>query len=323
MLVEPATVAEAARRLRDNIRRVVVGKEEAITLLLVALFCDGHVLLEDVPGVGKTTLAKTLARSLSLSFQRIQFTPDLLPSDITGLSYFNQKSQEFQFRAGPLFANLVLADEINRATPRTQSALLEAMEERQVTTDGETRRLPRPFMVLATENPIELEGTFPLPEAQLDRFLIRIRLGYPDRDEERQIARRFFSVNPLDDLVPVLDEDEIPPLVRACREVYVSDAVESYIVDLVRASREHPAIALGASPRATLAIFRASQAVAAIEGRSFVLPDDVKRLVEPIIAHRLSLAARARLDGLSATDIVAALLRSVPTPVEDDTTVRA
>ena len=318
MAVELASVVTAARRVRENVEQVIVGKEDTITLLLVALLCDGHALLEDVPGVGKTTLAKALARSLALSFQRIQFTPDLLPSDVTGLSFFNQKTQEFQYRAGPLFANLVLADEINRATPRTQSALLEAMEERQVTADGETRVLPRPFIVLATENPIELEGTFPLPEAQLDRFLMRIRLGYPERDEERQIARRFYQTNPLDGLQPVLDATDIPRLARACRSVFVSEVVEEYIVDLVRATRADDAVALGASPRATIALFRASQALAAIAGRAFVLPDDVKRLAAPVLTHRLTLAARARLDGRDAADIVASILQRVPAPVEDD-----
>ncbi|HEX5415186.1 MAG TPA: AAA family ATPase [Chloroflexota bacterium] len=317
MAVELASVAAAARRVGENVERVIVGKSEATTLLLVALLCDGHVLLEDVPGVGKTTLAKALARSLDLSFQRIQVTPDLLPSDVTGLSFFNQKTQEFQYRAGPLFANLVLADEINRATPRTQSALLEAMEERQVTADGETRALPRPFVVLATENPIELEGTFPLPEAQLDRFLLRLQLGYPDRAEERQIARRFLQSSPLDDLAPVLAADALPALARACRSVYVSDAIEEYIVDLVRVTREDDSVALGASPRATLALFRSSQALAAIDGRTFVLPDDVKRLAGPVLTHRLTLAPRARLDGRAASDVVTAILQKVPAPVED------
>jgi len=285
--------------------------------LLVALLCEGHVLIEDVPGVGKTMLAKTLARSLDLAFQRIQFTPDLLPSDVTGLSYFNQKNQEFQFRSGPVFANLVLADEINRATPRTQSALLEAMEERQVTVDGETRPLPRPFLVLATQNPIEQEGTFPLPEAQLDRFLVRVVLGYPDRDEERLIARRFRESNPLVDVEPILRAEEIGELARLCRQVFISDAVEGYIVDLVRTTRAQSGVTLGASPRATLAICRASQAIAAIDGRDYVLPDDVKRLAAPILGHRLILSTRGRLDGRTATDLVGEILRTVPAPVED------
>jgi MoxR-like ATPase len=310
-------VAQAAVRLRDNIARVIVGKDDTITFLTVALLCEGHVLIEDVPGVGKTVLARSLARSIDLGFQRVQFTPDLLPSDITGLAFFNQRTQEFQFRAGPVFTNVLLADEINRATPRTQSALLEAMAERQVTAEGETRALPRPFLVLATENPIELEGTFPLPEAQLDRFLIRVDLGYPDRDEERLIARRFQFGSPLDSLEPVLGAVDLPALVDAVAHVHVSEAVEGYIVDLVRASREAPGVALGASPRATLALFRGSQALAAIHGRDFVLPDDVKRLALPVLGHRLILTSQSHLRSQSAAGVVARLLEGVPAPVED------
>ncbi len=318
MAVEVGPVSALARRIRDNVGRVIVGKDEVTTLLLVALLCEGHVLLDDVPGVGKTTLAKALARSLDLSFQRVQFTPDLLPSDVTGLSFFNQKTQEFQFRPGPIFANLVLADEINRATPRTQSSMLEAMEERQVTSDGETRVLPRPFFVLATENPIELEGTFPLPEAQLDRFLLRLSLGYPTRDEERQIARRFQETNPLDDLGPVVGTSELLHLARVCRRVFISEAVEGYIVDLVRATRSQTGVSLGASPRATLALFRTSQARAAIAGRDHVLPDDVKRLALPVLGHRLILSMQGRFSGHKALDIVAEVLQRVPAPVESE-----
>jgi MoxR-like ATPase len=313
---EVEVVAAAAERVRANVARVIVGKEEATALLLVALLCEGHVLIEDVPGVGKTTLAKALARSLDLTFQRIQFTPDLLPSDVAGISFFNQKTQEFQFRPGPIFANIVLADEINRATPRTQSALLEAMEERQATVDGETRPLPRPFLVLATENPVEMEGTFPLPEAQLDRFLLRLRLGYPEREEERQIARRFRDASPLADLAPVLAAGDVADLTRRCRQVHVSEAVEGYLVDLVRATRVAAGVTLGASPRATLALYRAGQALAALDGRRFVLPDDVKRLAEPVLAHRLVLSAESRLDGQAATALVHELLERVPAPVE-------
>ena len=310
-------VAAAADRVRANVGRVIVGKDDAVTLLIVALFVEGHCLLEDVPGVGKTMLAKSLARSLDLAFQRIQFTPDLLPSDVTGLSYFNQKSQEFAFRAGPVFANVLLADEINRATPRTQSALLEAMEEQQVTVDGETRRLPRPFLVLATENPIELEGTFPLPEAQLDRFLLRVSLGYPSREEERLITRRFQLVNPLDDLEPVLSTADLPALMRACRSIYVAPLIEEYLVDLVRSTRATRDVTLGASPRATLALFRACQALAAISGRDFVLPDDVKRLARPVLAHRLILVSPGRGRSGDRPDPIGVALESVPVPAEE------
>ncbi len=303
--------------MRASVGRVIVGKDDAVTLLLVALFVEGHVLLEDVPGVGKTMLAKSLARSLDLPFQRIQFTPDLLPSDVTGLSYFNQRDQEFVFRGGPVFASVLLADEINRATPRTQSALLEAMEERQVTVDGETRALPRPFLVLATENPIELEGTFPLPEAQLDRFLLRVRLGYPTRDEERMIARRFQTANPLDALQPVLSAADLPTLVRACRAIYVAPLVEEYRVDVVRSTRETRDVTLGASPRATLALFRASQALAAISGRDYVLPDDVKRLARPVLAHRLILVSPGRGRSGDRPDPVGVALENVPVPAEE------
>jgi MoxR-like ATPase len=316
-------VAEAAARVRENVGRVLVGKAEATMLLLVALLCEGHVLIEDVPGVGKTTLAKALARSLDLSFQRIQCTPDLLPSDITGVSYFNQKTQEFQFRPGPVFTQVLLADELNRATPRTQSALLEAMEERQVTVDGETRRLPWPFFVLATENPIELEGTFPLPEAQLDRFMLRISLGYPERDEEQQILRRFQEANPLAELQPVLPASKLAELCRICRRIYVSDAVAGYLVDLVRATRAHTGVALGASPRASLALLRGSQALAALEGRNYVLPDDVKRLAAPVLGHRIILSAASRLDGRAAAELIHDVLRQVPAPVEDTAAVEA
>ncbi len=311
-------VAETASRIRENVARVMVGKDETITMMLVAVLAEGHVLLEDVPGLGKTTLAKALARSLGLSFRRIQFTPDLLPSDVTGISYFNQKSQEFQFRPGPIFTNVLLADEINRATPRTQSALLEAMEERQVTVDGETYPLPRPFFVLATENPVELEGTFPLPEAQLDRFLMRLNLGYPTRDEERLIARRFQCASPLDALEAVVCAEELANLAAACREAFVSEVVEGYLVDLVRASRELAEVTLGASPRATIALLRAGQILAVLSGRDFVLPDDVKRLAAPILAHRLVIAAQGYLQGRSSLELVAGLLDQVPAPVEDE-----
>jgi MoxR-like ATPase len=312
-----ATVQPAAQRIAQNIGRVVVGKEMVTELLLVALFCEGHVLLEDVPGIGKTLLAKSLARSLGGEFRRIQFTPDLLPSDITGVSIYNQRTQEFEFHPGPIFANIVLGDEINRATPRTQSAMLESMEERQSTAEGETRPLPRPFMVLATQNPIELEGTFPLPEAQLDRFLIRLAMGYPTADEEKQVLRRFRASDPLADLQPALSMAEVLAVQRACREVFVSEAIEDYIVAITHATRRHPSVELGASPRGSLALYRTSQALAAIRGRDYVQPDDVKYMAPWALAHRLVTGAQTRLRGKASGDIIAEVVASVPVPVEE------
>ncbi|HEY3111390.1 MAG TPA: MoxR family ATPase [Chloroflexota bacterium] len=299
------------------VARVIVGKSDAIDLLVVALLCEGHVLLEDVPGIGKTMLAKSIARTLGCSFRRIQFTPDLLPTDVTGLSFFNQREQSFEFRAGPVFAQVVLADEINRATPRTQSALLEAMEERQVSVEGETRPLPRPFLVLATQNPIELEGTFPLPEAQLDRFLLRVALGYPAIEEERAILRRFRLASPLEELAPVVSAEELVEAQRACRAVHVAEPVEGYLLAIVRATRAHPGVELGASPRASLALYRAAQALAAIGGRGFVVPDDVKLLAPAVLTHRLIVASGSRLRGRDRESIVAAILDETPVPVEE------
>jgi MoxR-like ATPase len=309
-------VQEATRAVRQNASRVIVGKEEVIDLLMAALLCEGHVLFEDVPGIGKTTLAKTLARSLGCTFQRIQFTPDLLPSDITGITFFNQKKGEFEFRPGPLLAQVVLADEINRATPRTQSALLEAMEERQISVERETVLLPRPFIVLATQNPIELEGTFPLPEAQLDRFLMRLRLDYPSQSEERLILQRFKEGQPLQELQPVLAGEQLEVLQRMIRRVRVEPAVESYIVELVRATRNHSGVELGVSPRGTLALYRASQAYAAIHGRFYVIPDDVKRVARPVLSHRLIATSQTRLHGRVMEQIIEDVLHSVPVPVE-------
>jgi len=288
-----------------------------VEMLLVALFCEGHVLLEDVPGIGKTTLAKTLARSLGCTFQRIQFTPDLLPSDITGVSVFNQKTGEFEYRPGPVMAQIVLADEINRAGPRTQSALLEAMEERQVTVDGVTRPLPRPFLVLATQNPVELEGTFPLPEAQVDRFLMRVAVGYPEREEERTILHRFRADDPLARIAPVVTAEEIRQAGALCRQVYVHPVLEDYLLDLVRASRSDRAITLGVSPRGSLALHRTSQALAAIRGRDYVIPDDIKQLALPVLAHRLILSPDARLRGRSTQEVLHELIERVPVPVEE------
>lgn len=313
---ELVQVSEAARALRDNIGQVMVGKEAVIDLLLVALLCEGHVLFEDVPGTGKTTLARSLARSLACSFQRIQFTPDLLPSDITGITFFNQKQGTFEFRPGPLLAQIVLADEINRATPRTQSALLEAMEERQISVERETIALPRPFMVIATQNPIELEGTFPLPEAQLDRFFMRLRLDYPTAEEERQILRRFRQRQPLAELQPVLSVEQLTRFQQIIRTVEIEESVEGYLIELVRTTRQHEAIELGVSPRGTLALYRAAQALAAIEGRGYVLPDDIKRLAIPVLAHRLIPTGQTSLRGQSLVRLMTSIIASVPVPVE-------
>jgi MoxR-like ATPase len=309
-------VQAAARLVRQNTSRVIVGKEEVVDLLVVALLCEGHVLFEDVPGIGKTMLAKSLARSLGCSFQRIQFTPDLLPSDITGITFYNQKTGEFAFRPGPLLAQIVLADEINRATPRTQSALLEAMEEQQISIERETIKLPRPFVVIATQNPIELEGTFPLPEAQLDRFLMRLRLDYPSQSEERLILQRFKEEQPLLDLKPVLDAEQLQGLQKMIRKVHVEPGVENYVVELVRATRNHSGIELGVSPRGTLALYRASQAYAAIHGRNYVIPDDVKRVARPVLSHRMIATSQSRLHGRVMEQIVDDILHSVAVPVE-------
>jgi len=310
------TIAESAKRLRENIQRVIVGKDEQIELALVAVLCEGHILVEDVPGIGKTTLAKALAASLGCTFRRIQFTPDLLPSDVTGINYYNQKLQEWEFRAGPVFAQVVLADEINRATPRTQSALLEAMQERQVTVDGDTRPLPRPFLVLATQNPIELEGTFPLPEAQIDRFFIKLPIGYPTVDEENSILLRFERTDPLMGLSPVVSTDELLAMQKQVREVRVEASVRGYVVAIARATREHAEVALGASPRGTMALYHAAQAWAAIRGRAFVVPDDVKRLAPYVLTHRILIQPQVRLRGRKPEEVVAEIVDTVPVPVE-------
>jgi MoxR-like ATPase len=313
---EVRQVQEAARALRQNIARVIVGKEAVVDLLMVALLCEGHVLFEDVPGVGKTMLARSLAKSLGCSFQRIQFTPDLLPSDITGITYFNQKSGEFAFRPGPLLAQVVLADEINRATPRTQSALLEAMEERQLSVERETILLPRPFIVIATQNPIELEGTFPLPEAQLDRFFMRLRLDYPSHAEERLILQRFREEQPLQTLQTVINDAQLLDTQQLIRQVRVESAIENYVVDLVSATRSHNAVELGVSPRGTLALYRASQAYAAIQGRGYTIPDDVKHVARAVLAHRMIATSQSRLHGQVMEQIIADILQSVAVPVE-------
>jgi len=315
--LEISPVMEAADRFITNVGKVIVGKKDPIELVLVALLCEGHVLIEDVPGIGKTMLAKATAESLGCTFKRIQSTPDLLPSDITGIHYFNQKTAEFEFRPGPVMTNILLVDEINRATPRTQSCLLECMQEQQVTVDLETLPLPRPFLVIATQNPVELEGTFPLPEAQLDRFLLRVKLGYPTEDEERTILSRFRQENPLDNLTSVVEAKELLELQKLCRQVYIEDSVCQYVVAITRATRTYQGIELGASPRASLGLHLASQALAAIRGRNYVLPDDVKYLAVPALAHRLIAKTETRLRGHSLEDIVNEVVSTVPVPVEE------
>lgn len=306
---------KAAVAFSDNVQKVIVGKQEAIELVMVALLCEGHILIEDVPGTGKTMLARATARSLGCSFKRIQCTPDLLPSDVIGLYFFNQKNGDFELRHGPIMANIVLVDEINRATPRTQSSFLECMQERQVTVDLKTIDLPRPFLIMATQNPIELEGTFPLPEAQLDRFLIRIKLGYPHQDEESGIIERFQRDNPLQNLQSVIQSGELLELQAACREIYIEESVRNYIVDIIRATREHKGVELGASPRAALGLSAATRALAAIRGREYVIPDDAKYLALPVLSHRLILQAEASLKDQSAEAVLSEILGMVPVPL--------
>jgi MoxR-like ATPase len=314
----PSETSRTVAKIRAGVGSVVVGKEEVVDKLLVAVLCQGHALLEDVPGVGKTLLARSLATAMGCSFRRIQFTPDVMPSDITGSSVFNQRSADFEFRPGPIFTQILLADEINRATPRAQSALLEAMEERQVTVDGHTNSLPEPFLVMATQNPVELEGTFPLPEAQLDRFLMRIAPGYPTREEEDLMLRRFEHDDPFSRLTAVVTADEIIALQRQRSRIHVGDAVRSYLLDVVRATRSDDRIVLGGSPRAALSLHRAIQARALLDGRGFAVPDDVKDLATDILAHRLVLSVEARLRAMTAESVVASVLATIPVPVEDE-----
>ncbi|MBD2869771.1 AAA family ATPase [Paenibacillus arenilitoris] len=314
-------VTRLAEQVKTNIGRVIVGKEEVVELLLIGLITSGHVLLEDVPGTGKTLLAKSLSRSLDLSFKRIQFTPDLLPSDLSGIHFYNQKTSEFEFRAGPLFTNLLLADEINRATPRTQSSLLECMEERQISIDGETKRLERPLMVIATQNPVEHQGTFPLPEAQLDRFLFKIKMGYPSTEEGLKLLKRFKSDDPLAALEPVADIGAIVNAQLAYKDVKVTDDVLLYMLQIVEATRNRDEVSVGVSPRGSQALLRAAQVHAILRGRDFVTPDDVKAMAKPALAHRLAIRGMQRTAG-NAEAVVDDIIRQIPVPTEAGLTVR-
>lgn len=307
-------VQELAARVGGNVERAVVGKRREVELVLVALLCRGHVLIEDVPGVGKTVLAKAIARSIGASFKRLQFTPDLLPGDVTGVSVFDPQHARFEFRPGPVFAQLVLADEINRAPPKTQSALLEAMEESQVTVDGVTHRLPEPFVVLATENPIDYEGTFPLPEAQLDRFLMRISMGYPGRAGELEMLGRQHRQHPLELIGKVVEVDDLLSAQAEVREVLVEPSTAEYIVTIVEATRNHPEVQLGASPRGSLALYNASRALASLNGRAFVIPDDVKTLAVATLAHRIIVSPAARVRNLDSRNVIHEILRGIPAP---------
>jgi MoxR-like ATPase len=314
-----ADINSAAKRIIANVERAIVGKRQPLVLAVAAWLCEGHVLLEDVPGVAKTMLARALARSVGCSFKRIQCTPDLLPTDVSGASIFNPKTAEFEFRAGPIFAQVVLADEINRATPRTQSSLLEAMAESRVTVDGETHQLGPPFLVIATQNPVDHEGTFPLPEAQLDRFLMRFSLGYPTMEEELKMLEMLQRSHPLDKLEPVVSAEELVACQQAVREVYVDDKVRRYLMQIIHDTRTHEDIALGASPRASLALFRASQAMAALRGRNYVLPDDVKRVVGPVLSHRMIIRPESRLRKVTAGPILDELVAEIAVPTLSET----
>lgn len=307
-------LATAVQRVVDNVERVIVGKAEPVAFGLIAVICQGHILIEDVPGVGKTVLTKAIARSIGCSFKRIQFTPDLLPSDVTGVSIYNQKSGNFEFRAGPIMSQIVLADEINRATPKTQSALLEAMEEGQMTVDGVTYRLPQPFMVMATQNPIEYEGTFPLPEAQLDRFMMSIKLGYPKPADEINILDSHQHHHPLDDLTQIITAEELVYIQQQIKTIHVDPSIREYIVAIANATRTHQNIYLGVSPRGSLSLYRAVQALAAMHGRGYVIPDDVKLLVKPTLAHRIIVTPAARVRSITSAAILDEILQSVPVP---------
>jgi MoxR-like ATPase len=309
--------ASSFSRIADNVRQVIQGKEQEVRLALVCLIGEGHLLIEDVPGVGKTMLAKSMARSIDCSFRRIQFTPDLLPMDVTGVNVYNQERGDFEFKPGAIFANVVLGDEINRASPKTQSALLESMEERQVTVDGVTYHLGIPFMVIATQNPIEHEGTYPLPEAQLDRFMMRLSIGYPSIESEHSILATHGIASTLDDIEPVTDAQGISEMVLMARDVHVAPAIQRYIVAMADATRRHPDVYLGASPRASIMLLRAARSLAASDGRDYVIPDDVKSLVVPVLAHRILLAADAAMTGRTPRAVLEELLQQVPVPIRD------
>jgi MoxR-like ATPase len=316
MTVDVQSLYKTIQVIKENLGKVIIGKDRSIDLVIIGLLCQGHLLIDDVPGVGKTVLARSLAKSIDCKFRRVQFTPDMLPSDLTGVSIYNQKNNEFEFKEGPLFAQIVLADEINRATPKTQSALLEVMEERQITVDGITYVLQSPFMVLATQNPIEYEGTFPLPEAQLDRFLMRFKMGYPSMSTEVNILSMQQLSHPIEELKPVLDLDTIRSAQEQIKEVHVSDAVKRYIVEIARATRDHEDVYLGASPRGSLGLLRTAQARAVLLQREYVIPDDVKDLANPVLAHRIVIQPSARIQEIKPETIIEEILRTVPVPMQ-------